>query len=420
MIPYQFANYNREAQQRLGFLKVLTGLDEAQRLGKEQLLDRLLRLYRPRSEGADTFDPETLLQEEEIPSWQPGFTKRNLDRLLLWGEMLGVLTAAGRFSEWAHLLRTVSLNTPGDNPFRLSLIEKAFFVQLLLYHDQVMAELILRLARHAPGTWLSARRASLETVAALASLLDRADGPDIQTSKMRRIIRGLLARIAADGGMKEAQILANPDTRSDALRTLETAQGRMRLAEFHAVCRFEQLADLGLVTKADPARPAVTADERRQQRRAWDWRITPQLASAAAVLGESVNLEQFLTSHWIEFCEIAFAIPLTPLDPFKEPLVAGRLIDDVLPKARRQLGPIQLHTWACLTSLEALRSRRRMEIGSVYDFFHALRRNPEAGHLLRLSGQPTFLGETVSLLEKNLSAFLETHCVHRPDASKSP
>src|SRR5262245_31443760 len=133
MIPQQFANYNKNYQQRLGYLKLLATLEDGGRPGKVDLLQRIHRLYHPRREGRKPFVPTRLLEQEDIPSWQPGFPEKSLDRLVLWGQMLGVLTPAGRLSEWGNLLRVLACpGWPEANPFVLSAIERAFFLQLLL------------------------------------------------------------------------------------------------------------------------------------------------------------------------------------------------------------------------------------------------------------------------------------------------
>jgi len=178
MLPVQFCNYNLDYQQRLGFLKLLVWVGQNVRGGKEELQRRIGFLYspsasktsRPKKSGSGgskasaarsvrapgAFDPETMLQLDEIPSWQPGFSFQRLDRLVLWGEMLGLVTPAGRLAEWSKPLicdrSPFSPHAGGfPNPFLLSGRERAYFLALLMYHDHVLLHLISALSQLSPG-----------------------------------------------------------------------------------------------------------------------------------------------------------------------------------------------------------------------------------------------------------------------------
>jgi hypothetical protein len=130
MLPPHFANYNVDYQQRLGYLKLLALLGEGRRLGAEELLSRIRGVYTSARAaeraglGPRPFSPQTLLEHEDIPSWQVGFTEKRLGRLIVWAETLGILSTAHRLSEWAYLLKIVAgpgRTVPGTeyNPFRL-------------------------------------------------------------------------------------------------------------------------------------------------------------------------------------------------------------------------------------------------------------------------------------------------------------
>jgi hypothetical protein len=66
--------------------------------------DRPKKAGRLSSNTGLPFDPEILLRHEEVPSWQPGFSSQRIDRLVLWAEMLGLVTPAGRLAEWSKPL----------------------------------------------------------------------------------------------------------------------------------------------------------------------------------------------------------------------------------------------------------------------------------------------------------------------------
>lgn len=165
VIEPRFCNYNIDYQQRLGFLKVVCRVGQGARGGPDDILDRVKALYpefrRPTLAGRTLkeFKPKELIRNDDVPSWIVGFVPKRIDRLVLWAEMVGLLAQSGRLSEWAAILnglRTDAEETSWcqDNPFVLRVEERAFFVQQLFYHDQVLPLLVRYLGELAPGTRL--------------------------------------------------------------------------------------------------------------------------------------------------------------------------------------------------------------------------------------------------------------------------
>jgi hypothetical protein len=256
-------------------------------------------------------------------------------------------------------------------------------------------------------------------VLGLGGFFDRLTGVDRQSINVRRTVRDLLVRIGQVYQLEDRQALLRPHAREAALSALAAGKvPRVHLIEYHAVCRFELLTDLGLLLKEDPRQPTTSTEERQLTRQSWRWLTTSALEQAAAVLAPFLgDAEAFLTRHWIEFCAAAYSLTLRRLDPFVDQREVALLLDTALPDARRQLGAIQLHTWAVLTCLEALRQGQRLELGDVYDLFDAMRDDPEATRVFRRGGSDTFLGRTGSVLSRGLAHFLAGHPV-RPHGGR--
>ncbi len=421
MIPPSFCNYNLDYQQRLGFLKLMVEVCDGVRGGPDQFKNRLRHLYRSTSPGrallSSRFDPKSLLERDEIPSWQPGISKERLDRLVLWGEMTG-LVVNGRLSEWARILRLITGPTvfaPEVNPFLLSVQERAFFVHLLFYHDQVLVELVRLLKRHPANARLGVWDACLDTTEAIGCFFDglQESGSGFERAKLKHILRDLLSRMALQFGLQERGALLSKDQRGLALSNLRQSKPlkrRAHLAEYHAVCRFEQLTDLGLLIK-DP--PNIDPNERsRESRRLWEWYVPANLIEAATLLPDSQgNLENFLSNDWISFCGRSMNLDLKPLDSFADQREIARLLDQTLPSSRRQLGPVQIHSWATLTCLAALNQRRRLEIGTILLLFDAMREDPDGNSLVRQGGGGSFLTRTASIAKQGISSFFSEHTI---------
>lgn len=430
MIEPRFCNYNKDYQQRLGFLKIVSRVGQSARGGPEDILDRVRSLYagfrRPTLSGHsnEDFNPKQLIRTEDAPSWIVGFVPKTLDRLLAWAEMVGLVAQSGRVSEWATILVSLrpqadELTWQQDNPFVLSLEERAFFVQLLFFHDQVLPLLVMRLGQMEPGTAIGNAESCLLVTQSIGDLLDRIRGNSPTELQTRMELRDVLERIGRQYHVDEPRKLVNAETRASAVTTLagERAKGvRVKLAEYHAICRFEQLVDLGILTKEDPNNPPADAEAREKARTAWTWYTTPGLPAASRILREdAADLEAFLQKAWIRFSATGFGKHTTMLDAFRDQREIASLLDATLPLARRQLGPIQVHTWASLTCLRALGQGYLLELFTVTRLLDAMRVDPKTASAVRLSGRADLRGRTAAIPKTGLSELLREHVVSEGD-----
>ncbi len=436
MLPVQFCNYNLDYQQRLGFLKLLVWLGQSVRGGKEELVRKIESFYgqsatqskrakrvgpsgreaqaprQPHLRG--TFDPDVLLQRDEIPSWQPGFSFQRLDRLVLWAEMLGLVTANGRLAEWATPL-LADRSTPTihakelPNPFLLSRRDCAYFLALLTYHDQVFLHLIPALARFESGTRIEVRGACVETTNALCKTLDCVSGSNIQAVRTRQSLRDLLERLAGMEHLTNKHAFFNPSERPRAIQDMVAKSSRNHLAEYHAISRFEQLTDLGLLVKDNQLNSNTEWGDRYRARTSWSWYTTEALRSSDAYLqAAGCDVEEFLQNQWARSCALRRG-DLRELDARRDQLEIARLLDRALPRARRQLGAIQVHTWVFIAALDAIEEGMALEFSVAYSMLDAMRQDQRYSTYLRQSGQQSYLGRTASLINGTMEEYVHRY-----------
>jgi hypothetical protein len=416
MIEQRFCNYQRNDQQRLGFLKLVSWAGEGLRGGPEEIKSRLAEFTQDRRRQRavapyDHLEVEALLTRPEVPSWLPGIVPKLYGRLVVWAQAVGIIGPTGRLSEWANVLNALApqrnLRDFGAcNPFVLSTAERAFFVHLLFYHDQVLPILVDLLGRLPAGTRIGMAEACKLVAQAMAEFLDvlHQEGPD--GLKMRVALRDTLDKITHEYGVPEAHDLINPKTRTAALDVLATNRRpgtRVLTAERQAVCRLEQLTDLRLLTKEDPAAPPKSPEDVRAARRSWTWYTTEYLPGAAHTLRPS-DLENFLRRSWIKF-----SMTSLPREAFHSAAGQAELavfLDRALPVVRRQIGPVQVHPWAMLTCVLAAEAGVIIEVEDVHALLSALHANPRTNTLVRLGGTDSFRGRNVVVPAEGITGVL--------------
>jgi hypothetical protein len=428
MIKPSFHHYHKRFEQRLGFLKIITVVGKDARGGSVEILSRLKRLYeKPLSNmpsSRSIFNPEELISREDIPSWTVGFQASSLDQLISWASNLGIIAPTGRLSEWSIILERLMTHHDkalweDENPFLLSVEEKAYFLQLLFYHDQVMPILMSYLAKETPWKSLSLNDSCLIVIRAIGDLLDVIKGIGPDEMKVRLRLHDVLERIGKQYGLKNPRLLFSKESRLQLLADLQMMKNRgvrKFLAENHTVCRFEQLTDLGLLLKENPNIPARSIKERKDIRQAWSWCITPSLCGARKFLTDHfTDVETFLLKYWMQFCSILYKPDAKHLDIFSAQLDIASYLDEALPLARRQIGPVQLHTWASLTCIRAFSANKIIEIYDVSELLMSMHRHPKLGSLIRIGGQGDLRGRTIAVANKSIYSMLKEHPLAREE-----
>jgi hypothetical protein len=416
MIEQRFCNYQRNDQQRLGFLKLVSWAGEGVRGGPEEIRSRITEFSqegrRRRAVGPyNHLDVDTLLRRSDVPSWLPGFVPKLYSRLIVWAQMAGIIAPTGRLSEWATVLNSLAPQRPlhdfnASNPFVVSAGERIFFIHLLFYHDQVLPILVDLLGRVAAGTRIGVPEACRLVSQAMAEFLDRLHMEGPEGLKMRVALRDNLEKIARECALPDAHALINPKMRAAAIEAL-TSRRRPRTrtltAERQAVCRMEQLTDLGFLNKENPASPPASLEALGAARESWTWYTTEHLPAAAAALREA-DLEQFLRRSWIKFSTAS----RTP-SAFREAADQAELavyLDRALPVVRRQIGPVQVHPWAILACILAADASVLIEVDDVHRLLSNLHTNPKTNKLVRLGGTDSFRGRNVVVPAEGLSGVL--------------
>jgi hypothetical protein len=329
--------------------------------------------------------------------------------------MVGLIAPNGGLSEWARILQQVSAMdcSPDrdENPFLLSPAERTFFLHLFFYHDQVLPMLVRALAQLPAYTRIGVRDACLMMVECLGEFFNEIQGSGVERVQVSGQLRNLLGRIAAQYMLSDLKTFLVPENRSAALVEIKCRQKvrRVHLAEYHAICRFEQLTDMGLLTKDGRDDGVETGDARR----AWEWYVTPPLGRLVNTIPDTLNLETFFEQHWIHFSAQMIGLKLKRTDPFESQIEVARVLDETLPLVRRQLGPVQVHSWAVLTCLRAMKAGMHLEIGDVYQLLDAIRSDPKASNVVRQGGRAQLLGRTAAVVQGKISHFLEASPVRK-------
>lgn len=425
MIEVRFCNYNMDYQQRLGFLKWVCSVGKDVRGGTNEFLSRIRALYpdpdRHRSpsvfEARNAFEPDKLIRRDEVPSWSIGFVPKRLDRLILWTEMVGLIAPTGRLSEWATILDGLKSESDRktENPFILSIEERAFFVQLLFYHDQVLPFLVCHLAQLDSGDRIDVAQSCLYIIESLGDMLDRLHGAGVDEIRIRLELRDLLERIGKQYGLADPRSLVKTETRAEFVRDFKSGRlkrVRVHLAEYHAICRFEQLTDLGLLTKGSPEQLPQDAKRKERDRTSWAWYVTPKLRFSAKILGPQIEtIESFLRGSWISFCAAAFGHDAKPLDASSDRRKIVSFLDAALPHARRRIGPVQVHTLGSLACLQAFGQGYLLELNTIEKLLETMRIDPRTANAVRLSGRDELRGRTVAIPATGLSEVINDHAV---------
>jgi hypothetical protein len=455
MKELKFCPYNVEYQQRLGFLKILVSLlpEDRSPPNKVRLLERLKFLFVPATkapaypllkERMDEYGPldkpsrrkrgedavlsfgDALVRHRSLASWQLGFFADRLDRLWVWGNWLGLVGREGQITEWGLTLRRniesetrkgVTSGSGWPNPFVLTPAERAIFLQLMLFSDHVFIPLIINLSRIPISTTITSPRASLLAFLSMVDLLRihrtfaslGADGLAV------RELAEVLKQIAVEFRIEVPKVESEVNGLMEAViegRFLPTKK-RSRLAENHAIPRFEQLADLGLISK-DISGESTNQDE-LEKRTQWSYKPTERLYQVARILAEAIASKQpqswprgsarvwdILGSYWMEMVGAADARYLDQLDLKRDRVLVGGFLDKGYGRASRSYGFTQFHSVAVEASLAAMSAGYRLEMSDSLEFALQLQRMPELSEDFRFSGEPT-LARLTCTFKRSLS-----------------
>jgi hypothetical protein len=301
---------------RLGFLKALAiSLDPDRRSALNQAIERRLAqpLFEParkhtrlwtavRAHFPDerTADPkkfttvaEALLVAGGCPSLLFAITPETSYKILDWGHDVYLLGRGNQIAERALVLRALMHMPSADrflagdlaawNPFILTIEEKLFFLYHLAEIDQLTVLLIEGLAELNIGKPLESGDAARLMCRRFFNLLAQCESSLLprETPKYRTALD--LACVIADelnikdfsevcGSSGGARRIGRPVKRAPLSRAGQTQRRTTKSADHQTIPRFEQLTDLGFLTKSDSPISEPTPNNISERER---WRYLP-------------------------------------------------------------------------------------------------------------------------------------------------
>lgn len=376
-----FLRYDHSSLQRLGALKVLVGLlDEQRRSVSSEKLDRslvgiLLEFHGGNQRGSRRVIPrflppqdseaeprkefprnvaEKLLADIEAPSLLFPVTEPKVFRIREWGKLMGFLGSGNQITERGLLLQhfmgpeKVMAIRKGQldeyNPFRLSLTEKVFFLYVLLERDGIWPFLFQRIAALGDGHLIDGVEADKLTCNALLDLLGAHKmGLSGREMLRRRDLHHLVVRMAESLRMPKVpgSSVMRPPRPSRVLRPTQRGRVRTNTADDQAIPRFENLVDLGFLTKeTDAERESGSREDGRVRRLAWRYVVAPPLIRwCNASAGKSSYDDEFLWRRFASCAGQAYAItdPIA-LSPTIEPVKVIDIVVDSYNRIHRPIG----------------------------------------------------------------------------------
>ncbi|HEX8441420.1 hypothetical protein [Archangium sp.] len=376
---------------RLGFLKVLVAsLGVQRRSVTNDSVSR--RLRKPLFESVGSFPAllerlpsldessasqtvaQALLQTEACPSWLYGITEKTLYKVLEWGHTVELVTRGNQLTERGVILHLMlpqeqaadflAGNALAWNPFVLPERERLFFLYHLGELDEVTLELIEALALRERTEMIEARDAGEMTCRALFRVLERCRGrlpprllPEFKTAQelALTIARELELEDMLQGERVPVPRLPKPiHIKAHRGLSLSGASGPRRKttknSDHQTIPRFEQLVDLGFVSKEpDEGLEASAHEDARRRWRYWPTRRCRGWLEARAGRSQDARWE------WEGFAAASHVLMERETPPARQPSVE-ELIDllwDAYQVVRRPIGHTPFDSVSLLAMLDA-------------------------------------------------------------------
>ncbi len=400
MSALKFLRYRHSSQQRLGALKVFVALLDPQRRSmSSELLDRrILALLvaeprssvelGPRNRRFPNNRAEELLKLADAPSLLFTVTAKMTPRVREWARMLGFVGNGNQITERGLLLQHLMGREQFEavrtgelaehNPFELSFVERLFFLYTLFERDSLWPFLIRRISEKGDGTLISGKDADILTTQALRDLLRMSrTGLSGQELLLYRNLRELEAHMAASLGLADGRVYLEAVARRGPRRTDSRSRGpqvqpQRNTADDQAIPRFENLVDVGLLTKESAVERAVgQAQESWLRRLEWRYFVGAGLRAWREAVGETSSYErQFLWTRFAQCAGPAFGVRapvrITADSGLSELL---GLVHDAYEAVRRPVGHTPLESVALIAMIRGLERSLACEMGAIHELF---------------------------------------------------
>lgn len=319
---------------------------------------------------------ETLLILGDCPSFLQTLTPGTVYKVLDWGHDLELVGRGNQITERGLILRSLlpmnqaSAFLAGEplawNPFRLTTVERLFFLFHITELDSVTARLICSLGSEDTSTLIGNRRAGQIICTVLFDMLDDAKD-NIHPNSIPRLqaARELAFRIAEEMDMTDLLSKQGGDQRRKLPRPLKIGRGQTRKTtkstDHETIPRFEQLADLGFASKQLDGEPSHTKSRRR-----WNYRPLPSCARWKAANDRYDGAEPF---GWGGFAAAA----VDALRPTGEASVGARDDEAALREMwsayeaiKRPIGDTPFDSLALLTMIRSAASGSAVEMTQLH------------------------------------------------------
>ena len=242
---------------------------------------------------------DALLLTAGVVSWGQPIKKQTAYKAVEWAQTAGFIAGGYRLSErgelWLKLIdeEGAARFFAGDecdwNPYRLSVAERAFLCYHLGESDELLWQIAFDAGQYPVGHIFEARDTYQLTLSGLRRVLERA-GDRIPLPELPRLrtARELAATIAAEIDPDGAEVPISrkrfPPKRRLGEEQSDGKRKTCKNADHQAIPRFEQLVDLGLMSKH--IAPGLVGPAARKARAAWRYEVTTALPALRGVIGE--------------------------------------------------------------------------------------------------------------------------------------
>lgn len=400
---------------RLGLLKVVVAGMKVGGFGKfrERITKRLGEsLFAPAGPdlvaaaeavlGAAAEEPLTrsdaLLMTAGGASWGQPIKKQTAYKAVEWAQTAGFVARGHRPSERGELwLDLIDLEQAGKffegdekawNPYCLSGAEKAFLCYHLGETDEVLLQLAFDAGQYPAGHVFEARDAYQLTLSAMRSVLGRAQDkvPMLELPRLRtatELADTIAAELDPDGAAASRPKRHPASLRRSRGGQSETKRKTCKNADHQAIPRFEQLVDLGLMSKH--IAPGLTGAAARKARAAWRYQVTGSLPAMRACVGpDGMDSPDWLWSRFAEAFSGAFHDAAT--QPRRATLGESMgLFTEAYSRIHRPVGHTPLEPVVVLAAVLGLERGVIVEIKAVHETMLWLKRSSSLGDYIAFS-----------------------------------
>lgn len=381
-----FLRYNSDHLQRLGVLKMLVAVLDAQRrsTAAEGIIRRLAPLVHGRTEDG-LIRAEYLIRRATGSSWNFRFTESNVKQILEWARLLGFVGSGNQITERGLLLRylmgeeVVSSILTGDlevNPFELSTAEKLYFLYVHFELDSCLYFLIKRIAELPSDQMIRGMQANRTTCLALYDLFtlmseSRNSSKVLLTQKnLRELIGRMVVELDLSVDIPIAPVVKPRPATSFKQKPEQRDKKRTKTSDQEAIPRFELLVDLGLLTKK------VTTEDTDEEKARKSWKYWPM----ATLEGLSSKLPKSFDPHlcWNQFAQSACGLVSSKavrLNPSNDAAAIARRAYWAYTKVKRPFGHTPVESVGIMTMISSLTESEIIEVKDVHALFLGFKRH---------------------------------------------